>query len=307
MDEHAPSDEEAFWGAPTATAAPPPPPETREGDDFWGPEVPTDKPRPVRQWLAAGIGTTVVALVAWGGIGLARNESTTLAGAAGPGGRGGFGGPGGFGGRGTDGTVASIDGSKFTVTTPGGETVTVATSSSTTFSTASTGSVADLKAGDNVTVVGTTSGTTVDAERITDTGSTAPTDGAPNGASPPGISDGRGGAPTGGIVEAVNGSSLTVTTAASTSITVNTTSATVVSLVRPSSLGALKLGDEVQVNGTTSNGTVEATSVRTGVAGFGPVDGRGQFGPRPAQGQTPPQGQGQGQGQRQGQAPPARP
>jgi hypothetical protein len=290
-----PTDEEAFWGiAPSAPAvtAPAPPPPAAKDDEFWGiSPAPASAPgapahRPVRQWLAVGIGTVVVAAAAWGGVNLSRHESTTLAGAAnaGPGGfgRGGFAG---FGDRGTNGTVASIDGTRFTVTTRGGETVTVATSPSTTFTAASTGSPADVKAGDNVTVLGTTSGTTVEAERITDTGSVAPPDGAgaPNGGPPPVVNgpagDGRGGPPAAGVVKAVNGSSFTVATTAGTTLTVNTSSSTAVTVVRPSSFAALKVGDEVQVNGTTSGTTVTATNVRVGEAGFGPFDGRGFAGP----------------------------
>src|SRR5919199_4505184 len=104
MDQQ--TDEEAFWGvAPApAPASPAAEPQPGEADAFWG-AAPTasapDAPgaphrRPVRTWLAAGVGTVVVAAVGWGGISLARNESTTLAGAAGGRGAGGLGGAGGF-------------------------------------------------------------------------------------------------------------------------------------------------------------------------------------------------------------------
>jgi hypothetical protein len=93
MDQQTPLFEEV----PTPPPAPPP----TEEDAFWGTTAEAkpagDKPhRPLRTWLAAGIGTAVIAAAAFAGVNLARNEGTTLAGAAGPGG-GGFG-PGGTGG-----------------------------------------------------------------------------------------------------------------------------------------------------------------------------------------------------------------
>jgi Cu/Ag efflux protein CusF len=284
MDQQTPLFEEV----PTPPPAPPP----TEEDAFWGTTAEAnpagDKPhRPLRTWLAAGIGTAVIAAAAFAGVNLARNEGTTLAGASGPGGPGGGFGPGGFGGpgRGTNGTIASIDGSTFSVTTPAGTTVKVVTNSSTTFTVASTGSVSDIKPGDNVTVMGTTSGTTVDAERITDSGSLAVADGL--GGPPPGGTqgtppagfggqappDGRGGAPNAGVVKAVTGNSFTMTTTAGTTLTVNASSAAV-TVVKAGSLATLKVGDQVSVNGTTSDNTVTATSVRAGDVGFGPADGR---------------------------------
>lgn len=281
MDQQTPLFEEV----PTPPAPPPP----TEEDAFWGStaaaEPAGDKPhRPLRTWLAAGIGTAVIAAAAFAGVNLARNEGTTLAGAGGPG--GGFG-PGGFGGpgRGTNGTIASIDGSTFTVTTPAGTTVKVVTNSSTTFTVASTGSVSDIKPGDNVTVMGPTSGTTVDAERITDSGSLAVADGL--GGPPPAGAQGtpsagfggqappagRGGPPNVGLVKAVTGNSFTMTTTAGTSVTVNASSAAV-TVVKAASLATLKIGDQVSVTGATSDNTVTATSVRAGDVGFGPADGR---------------------------------
>lgn len=278
---------------------PPPAPPPTEDDAFWGTAAEATPAgatphRPLRTWLAAGIGTAVIAAAAFAGVNLARSESTTLARAAGPAG-GGFG-PGGFGGpgRGTNGTIASIDGPTFTVTTPAGTTVKVVTNSSTTFTVTSAGSLANIRPGDNVTVMGTTSGTSVAAERITDSGSRAAADGfdgpppagaqagPPAGAqgAPPaaaagqGPRDGRGGPPNAGVVKAVTGTSFTMTTAAGATLTVTTSSATTVTVVTPGSLGALKVGDQVNVNGTTSDSTVTATSVRAGEVGFGPADGR---------------------------------
>lgn len=290
-------DQAPLFEQPEPQEPPAPPPAPTEEDAFWGPAAPATadaaaaRRRPLRTWLAAGIGAAVVAAAAFAGVNLARSEGTTLAGASAPGG-----GPGGVGrdrfgpgGRGTNGTVATIDGTKLTVTTGAGATVTVLTSASTTFTASSTGSVADVRAGDHVTVTGTTSGTTVDALRVTDSGTLALADGpgggpggfggpppaaangagnAPppaNGAGPQGRADGRGGPPTAGVVKAVSSGSFTVTTADGTTLTVDTSASTVVTLVKASSLQALKVGEEIQAQGTTADdGTVTASSVRTG-------------------------------------------
>jgi hypothetical protein len=246
-------------------------------DAFWGPSAPpaTAEGRhpPLRKWLAGGIGAAVVAAAAFVGINLARNESSTVA-SAGASGPGAFapGGDGRLGPPGAGGTVASVDGSRFTVTTPMGDTVTVATSSSTTFLASSAGPLSDIKTGDNVVVMGTTSGNTVDAQRITDSGAMAL--GEPGGG-PPGPSPaGAGGPPTTGVVESVSGTSYAITTASGSTLTVNTSPSTVVNLVKTSSLAALKAGDRVQVtNATGSDGTVSATTVRIGDVGPGPPPG----------------------------------
>jgi hypothetical protein len=267
--------DDAFWGTPTAPAGPP---SGSTDPAAAGAERPRTR-RPARTWVAAGVGAAVIGAASIVGLNLARHESTTLAGGNG-GGAGGFGGAGGPGGPGTFGTITAINGSTLTITSPMNGAVTVTTSSSTAFTTATAGTVSSIKVGDNVSVFGTTPNTTVAATRITDSGMLPVADGrgpdAGTGAPPGGATAGgppaglRGDPPTSGVVTSVNGSSFALKTADGTVVTVTTSSDTTVTLVQPSSLGALKVGDQVQVSGTTTNGTLDATSVRSGVQfGFG--------------------------------------
>jgi hypothetical protein len=88
-----------------------------------------------------------------------------------------------------------------------------------------------------------------------------------NGAAPPanGNRPNGGGAPTTGVVTSVIGTSFTVTTSAGATITATTSAATTVTLVKPDAVSALKVGDTVQVNGTTAgDGTITAVSIRYG-------------------------------------------
>jgi hypothetical protein len=260
---------------------------TLADDELWGAPAPTapseeGKKSHARRWIAAVIGTAAIGLAAVVGANLASSSTSGLAtagGAGGPGGAGGFGGP---GGRGDGGTIASIDGSTLKMTTQAGSTVSVVTSATTTVSLSSTGALSDVKVGDNVRITGTTSGTTVAADSITDSGTTALADGfagagrgAPpgaaagaNGAAPPAGANGlrpNGGPPTAGVVKAVGGGTFTVTTTDGTTLTATTSAATAVTLVKPGTLQALKVGDTIQVNGTTaSDGTITATSIRGG-------------------------------------------
>ena len=168
------------------------------------------------------------------------------------------------------------------MTTPGGGATTVLTTGSTAVSSVTTGSLADVKVGDNVVVEGTTSGTTISAQQILVGGARGVdelgggTRAPPAGAAPP--AGDRGGPPTSGVVTGVSNGSLTVSTAAGTTVTVATSTATTVSVLTPSSVDALRVGDQVQVTGTTAaNGTITATSIRSGAqAGFG----RGAIGGR---------------------------
>lgn len=282
MNEHATLADDELWGAA------PPTPVSEDG-------APTKRSH-VRRWVAAALGTAAIGVAAVVGANLASSSTQGLAAAGqnGPGGGpGGFGGP---GGRGGDGTIASIDGSTIKMTTQAGTTVNVVTSPSTTVTVSSTGASSDIKAGDNVRVTGTTSGTTVTADEITDSGTTALADGpgggrgfppgggaAPNGAAAPtgGAAANNGGAggpnggfrgdgrpPTSGVVKSVNGSSFTVTPTDGTTVTVATSSATTVTLVKPSTVQALKVGDTIEANGATAtDGTVTASSIRSGALG----------------------------------------
>jgi hypothetical protein len=70
-----------------------------------------------------------------------------------------------------------------------------------------------------------------------------------------------------GTITAVGGAT-TVKGSDGTTYTLTTSPTTVVSLVKPSSLGGLQVGQTVRVSGTTAaDGTVTATSVREGVTG----------------------------------------
>ncbi len=295
MDQHVTLADDELWGAPAPAPA---------GE--------TGKRSHARRWVVAAFGTVAIGVAAVVGANLASSSTQGLAtgGRGGPGGGpgrfGGFGGPGGFGGRGDNGTIASIDGSTIKLTTKAGTTVNVVTSASTTVSVSSTGAVSDVKVGDNVRVLGTTSGTTVAADQITDSGATALADGPgagrggppagafqggtpPNGAAnanrTPGNANGGpangtppngaggfrdGGPPTTGVVKTVNGGTFTITATDGTNLTVTTSSATQVTIVKPGTLQSLKTGDAIQVNGTTaSDGTITASSIRSGAVTAG--------------------------------------
>jgi len=217
--------------------------------------------------LAGGVGVVVVVVLALVGLKLVGGSSSTpdTGGAAttvpaDPGGnQGGR-------GRGAAGTIASIDGGTFTLSNPNGSTK-VVTGPETTFTATSAGALADIKVGDNLAVQGTTTGTTVAADRITDTGTVAagrgggfggnaggppPSGQAPppgqgtNGPNRPGGGRGR---PVVGTVSARDGSTVSLTGADGSALSVTTTASTTVSLVKASSLSALRVGQTVRVSG----------------------------------------------------------
>ncbi|HLH29161.1 MAG TPA: DUF5666 domain-containing protein, partial [Acidimicrobiales bacterium] len=129
--------------------------------------------------------------------------------------------------------------------------------------------------GDNVVVVGTSSGSGVAATRIVDSGSTAAAAGL----------GGRSGTRAGlgidaGQVTAINGSSLTITESDGTTVTVTTSSSTAVTTTQKVSVSALSPGETVRVAGTTnSDGSITASSVQEGTPGAGGGLGRGFLGP----------------------------
>jgi hypothetical protein len=162
------------------------------------------------------------------------------------------------------------------------------------------GSFADIRTGDRITVRGTGSGTNaLAADQVTDMGSTAATqDGGPAGGlagsparGPGGVGPGAAGGPGGGVsgtVAAVNGGTLTVTSADGTAVRVTTSSTTTVGVVKAISVQDLTVGQTVRVAGTTADGTVTATSIQEGAFTRGPGGAPGGTG----QGGVPPQGQG---------------
>lgn len=244
-----------------------------------------------RKWITALVGTAAVGVAAIVGVNIA-GSGTQNQDAAGPAGVGGPGGAGRFDGRGggNAGTIASIGGSTIKMTTQDGTSVNVTTSASTTVSLSTTGALTDVRVGDNVRVVGTTSGTSVAADAITDSGTSplanvpgggggfggAPTGAPPNGAGPPNGGGARpqgggggpgGGLPPAGVVKTVNGTTFTVATADGSTVTVNASPSTTVTLVKPGTLGSLKVGDQIQVTGTGTDGTIAATNIRAGALG----------------------------------------
>jgi hypothetical protein len=224
---------------------------------------------------------------------------------------------------GIDGSTITVNSMGFDGTS---QLVTVSTSADTKVTETKSGAVGDIKTGDNVTVLGTADGSEVAAQQITDTGTDAPAggggpggsfpggpngprgsfpgggrpggsipnggpngdpngapDGAPNGGPPAGFT------PTRGVVTSIDGTTLTVTPSdGSAVVTVTTSSSTTVSLRLPSSIAALAAGQTVQVQGQTdANGTVVATSINQGGAGFGPGGPNGGRGINGAGGPPP--------------------
>lgn len=267
--------------------------------------APAPRKRPLRTWVASGLGAAVLGVAAIGGVSYAANHAATTGTAAtasadGQGAPGGMGG--GPGGGGGGGTITAIDGSTLTVTltamgpqssssSSSGTATTVVTSSDTTFSTTTTGSLSDVQAGDHVMVMGSTGDDgTVAATAIVDQGTQAVSDGPGAGGAPPsqqsGSSDqqapgqqsggsgqqsGMPGRPTAGTVTAVDGSTLTVSTTDGSTVTVTTSSSTTVSVVHASTLADLAVGDTIRVMGSTgSDGTLTATAVREGADAMGP-------------------------------------
>jgi hypothetical protein len=198
----------------------------------------------------------------------------------GPGG-GGFGGlrAGAPGRGGVAGTIKSINGSTLVLTTSGGATETVATTSATTVTKATTASLADVNAGDHVVILGTGT-TTLAAASITDRAQAGSAAGAPGGG---GRFGGDGMGLVSGTVAEVGSGSLTVTEPNGTTIKVTTSSSTTVTNLQTMKVSDLAPGQSVRVRGTTTNGTVTATSIEEGAVSIdqgGP--GAPPVGPIPA-------------------------
>ena len=292
---------------PQPHALPPEPPQPPAEPPTGPTSAPMPEPTPPkkawRSWVAAGAAAAVVAAGAAIVIGRSSSDSSgnTAAAAAQTPAGGGYSGPGGGfpGGRGTQGTIASIDGTtlSLTATSQDGTTSTmkVTTTGDTTYTETVTGQVSDIAVGDNVVVIGTTSGSGVAATAITDRGTLqaggfgggfpgggygppngAPpqgANGAPNGSFPGGsVPAGGNGGPggpngggfTAGQVASVDGSTITVTAQDGSAVKVTTTSSTTVSVTKQISLSDLAVGDTVRVNGTVDGTTVAATSIQKG-------------------------------------------
>jgi hypothetical protein len=272
-----------------------------EAHEAYGDMPPTSGPpgveqgRSKRTWVIVGTAVVVLAVggflgaKAFGGGGSPTTASANNGQGAAPGGGG--------RGRGTFGTLQSIDGATLTVATPNsnGGTTTVITSSSTRFAKSVTGALSDIKVGDRVTAMGTAAGTNeVAAQRITDMGTMQlfggqrRTGARPNGGTRP--TEGTG--PNGtfnrpdpntfanGTVKSISGTTLTVAQNDGTTKTVTTSGATTISVIKAVTISDLATGQPVVVLGpANSDGTVNATAVEQGVAGFGGRFGGGRGGP----------------------------
>ena len=166
------------------------------------------------------------------------------------------------------GKVSAISGTKITVssTNPKDNTVTthVVDASSATVEKGSAGvtpaaaTLTDIAVGDTVMVQGTTSGTSIIATKIVDgvmgRGMGMMGHGGPGG---PGMG-------ARGTVTAVSGSPITVTGKDGTSYTVNADSAKVSKAV-DIAVGDIKVGDEIDAQGTLSGTTVTAVHIMDGI------------------------------------------
>ncbi len=175
-------------------------------------------------------------------------------------------------GHGVGGTIASVDGSNLTVTDRSGATVTVTTTADTRITRSTKGAVGDVNVGDNVVVLGPTTGTDVTAKMIVDSRATPlparPPKDAPDADHRPPPGDHPG--PVVGQVTAVDGATITVQGASAT-FKVTTSADTRVSLVETIGVGDLKVGEHVQVMGQTTGSTVAAVAIRVGdIEGPGP-------------------------------------
>jgi hypothetical protein len=220
--------------------------------------------------------------------------SSTTSGAATPGGtganRGSF--------PGTFGTISTIGAASLTVKTAAGKSTTVTTTSATKVTVTTKGAAADLTNGATVRALGTVTGGVLAANSIevgalsdlnggfagaerpggTGTGEGAPTGSRPTGSRPtgsvPGGGYGGGGAarftPITGTVSAITSGSFTLTESNGTAGEVTISSSTTITVIKSTTLSGLTVGQSVVVTGTTSaSGTVAATSISQGNAGFG--------------------------------------
>ena len=252
-----------------------------------------------RNAIIAGVAVAVIAAAALFGVraasGNKANATSTVNSTQTPG--AGNGGPTGSLQRrpGTFGTISSISGSTLTVKGADGTITNVNTTSATTVTKSATGSLSDVKVGDHVNVNGTGTSTEIAAQRVTDSGNTAPTNGPAGGGPGGGGGFGNGGPPpnggngsgtntfagASGTVKSISGSTITLETSTGTTVTATTSASTTVSITTQSTVSALAVGDQVAVVGTAGNNAVTATSIREGsiAGGFRGGPGGGNGGP----------------------------
>jgi hypothetical protein len=172
------------------------------------------------------------------------------------------------------GTVASVASSSFTVTTRAGSTATVKVTSSTKFSGSGITGLSSLKKGTVVAVYGTGTSSSVTATSVTAGFGSAGRGRSPGGGGFPG-----GGSGAFGTIASIGSDSFTVSSRSGTTETVDVTSTTSYSSSSGtlSGLSALKTGEDVIVEGSTSGSVVKATAVRVFQPGSGGGFGGGGF------------------------------
>ena len=255
--------------------------------------------------IVSAAGSVILGSLLIGSVAFAQTATPTTAPAA----AGAWGGARGHltGGRmpGVFGTVSAVSGTTLTVTSTmpqrpasGTTTATPPTTTTTTYTVDASSatvtkanaasSVSAIAVGDTVMVQGTVSGTSVTAKTIRDgivpmTGKGPGTPGQRPQSGP--TIQGNGQPVVGGSVTAVNGSTITVATAAGNiSYSVDATSATVNKDNATSSVSAISVGDKVVVQGSVSGTSVTANTVidsgaavASGTGPSGPHAGTGGF------------------------------
>lgn len=163
------------------------------------------------------------------------------------------------------GTVASVASSSFTVTTRSGQTATVKVTSATKFSGTGITGLSSLKKGTVVAVYGTGTSSSITATRVSGFA------GGGRGGFPGGGRFAGGGPGAFGTITSIGSGSFTVSSRSGTAETVDVTSATTYSDSSGtlSGLSALKTGEDVIVEGSTSGSVVKATAVRVFQPGAG--------------------------------------
>ncbi len=156
------------------------------------------------------------------------------------------------------GTVTAVSGTTITITEMRDNTTYTIDASAATFKKGTEGAepttvtIAEIAVGDEVSAMGTISGTTVTATEVME--------GSFMGRGGPGGKGGRGGRGVMGTVSAVNGNVITVTDRDGTSYTVNAGNASVEKMVA-GALADIAVGDTIGVDGTKDGTTVTATRI----------------------------------------------
>ncbi len=167
------------------------------------------------------------------------------------------------------GTVSAISGSTLTVQSKGwgpnaqATTYTIDATNATVSKNGASSSIGNIVAGDTVMVQGTVSGTSVTATSIKDGLPSMPNGGMRGrgiGMMPTPI-QGNGQPVVGGSVSAISGSTLTLSTKAGTTYSVDASGATVVKGNATSSLSSVAVGDNVVAQGAVNGSSVTASSV----------------------------------------------